>query len=168
MAYYQDPQGALHYLSDSDIANGGVSLLPAGCMPITEAQADAIQNPPLTLAKAQATQIATLRQACATAIVSGFASAALGSTSTYPSAITDQANQQTMAGNANGGSLWCETGGAWSFKAHTQAQAQTVVSSFAAWLNACQAQLVTLTEQVTAATSVDAVKAVEWANPTGA
>lgn len=117
------------------------------------------------LATAQASQIAILRQGCADAIASGFSSSALGSACTYPSTITDQSNQQTIAANANGGSLWCESNGSWSFKAHTQTQAQSVVASFATWLNHCQAQLVTLSGQVGAATSVQAVQAIAWTNP---
>jgi hypothetical protein len=120
------------------------------------------------LATAQASQVATLREACAEAIMSGFSSAALDSTYSYPSTITDQSNQQAIASNANGGSLWCESGGAWSFKTHTQAQAQAVVASFATWLNKCQAQLVTLSGQISATTSVDSAQAVEWTNPTTA
>ncbi|GJG92825.1 hypothetical protein [Cupriavidus pauculus] len=125
--------------------------------------------PPLTaaqqLAAAQSAQIGVLSAACATAIASGFSSGALGSAYGYPSALTDQANQNTVAQCSSGGLLWCVTGGAWSFKQHTQAQAQAVVWAFAAWLNKCQQQLVALTEQVNAATSPDAAQAVAWANP---
>lgn len=127
------------------------------------------QVPPPSAAQqlqtAQTAQSAILRTACAAAIVSGFTSSALGSGYTYPSTITDQSNQQSIAASASGGSLWCETNGAWSFKAHTQAQAQAVVASFATWLNQCQAQLVTLSRQVDASTSIEAVQAVVWANP---
>lgn len=127
------------------------------------------QVPPPTVAEllqaAQTEQIATLRQACSIAIASGFSSPALGTAYTYPSTITDQSNQQTIAANASGGSLWCEADGAWSFKVHTQAQAQSVVASFATWLNHCQAQLVTLSGQVGEATSVQAVQAIAWTNP---
>ncbi|MEX3764449.1 DUF4376 domain-containing protein [Paraburkholderia phenoliruptrix] len=47
---------------------------------------------PMTLAQAQAAQLAALSAACAAAIVGGFASLALGATHTYPSKITDQQN----------------------------------------------------------------------------
>lgn len=117
------------------------------------------------LATAQAAQVAALRQSCANAIASGFSSTALGSVCNYPSTITDQSNQQTIAAKASGGSLWCESSGAWSFEAHTQAQAQAVVASFSTWLNECQAQLVTLRGQVDAATSVESVRAIAWTNP---
>lgn len=56
MPYYQDSIGGLHFLSNTDIVNGGLALLPSGCTEITDAQATAIQNPPLTTAQ-QATQL---------------------------------------------------------------------------------------------------------------
>ncbi|KUZ66893.1 hypothetical protein WI36_24320 [Burkholderia ubonensis] len=127
------------------------------------------QVPPPTdaqlLASAQAAQSVALNAACSAAIMSGFTSGALGSTYNYPSTLTDQANQNTVAQCATGGLLWCATGGAWSFKPHTQAQAQSVVSTFATWLNKCQQQLVSLTGQVNAATTVSAAQAIAWSNP---
>jgi hypothetical protein len=47
--YYQAPDHSLHFLSTNDLAAGGYRLLPAGVVPITTAQAAAIQatnNPP--------------------------------------------------------------------------------------------------------------------------
>ncbi|MCA8013297.1 DUF4376 domain-containing protein [Burkholderia vietnamiensis] len=117
------------------------------------------------LASAQTLQNATLNAACAAAITSGFSSSALGSAYNYPSTLTDQANQNTLAQCASGGMLWCATGGAWSFKQHTQAQVQAVVASFSAWLNKCQQQLVAFTSQVGAATTVSAVESIAWTNP---
>ena len=118
-----------------------------------------------TLAQAQSAQVATLRSACQSAITGGFSSSALGSAYTYGSGTVDQANLNTVAGSPAGGSLWCETGGVWSFKVHTQAQAQSVLSDFVAWLNSCQAQLATLTGEVNAATTVSAVQAIVWTAP---
>ena len=43
MPYYQDTNNQLHYLSDADIANGGVDLLPTGCVAITDTEATALQ-----------------------------------------------------------------------------------------------------------------------------
>ena len=37
--YFQDTNGNLHWLSDDDIARGGMSLLPQGCIQITDEQA---------------------------------------------------------------------------------------------------------------------------------
>ncbi|RKP50503.1 hypothetical protein [Trinickia fusca] len=127
------------------------------------------QVPPPTaaqlLATAQSTQTVELTQACANAIISGFTSNALGSAYIYPSTVTDQANQNTVADCPSGGLLWCESNGAWAFRQHTQAQAQAVVTSFASWLNHCQSQLIALTTKVNTATSVDAVEAIAWVNP---
>lgn len=128
--------------------------------------APAPQPMQMTLQQAQAAQITALSQACSSAITSGFASSALGSANQYPSGTTDQVNQNTVAQSASGGALWCESGGTWSFKQHTQMQAQAVVASFATWLNKCQAQLVALSEQVTASSSVDSAQTIAWTNPT--
>ncbi|MBU9629923.1 hypothetical protein KTE60_11570 [Burkholderia multivorans] len=117
------------------------------------------------LSSSQAARNAVLNAACSTAIMSGFSSSALGPTYNYPSTLTDQTNQNTVAQCASGGLLWCETAGSWSFKQHTQSQAQAVVASFSAWLNKCQQQLVDLTNQVNAATSVSAVESIIWTNP---
>lgn len=43
MPFFKTPANALHFLSDEDIANGGESLLPAGCAAITDAEADQIR-----------------------------------------------------------------------------------------------------------------------------
>ncbi len=118
-----------------------------------------------TLAQAQTAQIAVLSAACGRAIASSFSSSALGSAATYPSSPTDQINQNTVAQCSAGGQLWCEVSGTWALKQHTQAQAQAVVSDFGVWLNKCQQQLVTLSGQINAATSVSAVQAIAWANP---
>lgn len=115
-----------------------------------------------SLPAAQSAQIATLRTACTNAITGGFSSSALGSAYTYASDPISQANLNSVANNPDGGSLWCESGGVWSFKAHTQAQAQAVLGAFVTWLNACQSQLATLTGEVNAATTVSAVQEIVW------
>ena len=51
MAYFQDLQGGIHFLSEVDIANGGEAYLPDGCKAITDAQAEEILNPPKTQAQ---------------------------------------------------------------------------------------------------------------------
>ena len=154
---------------------GGVSFeaapdpLPSCYTPCT---LDQSQNPSLysvsggvvveNVAQAQAAQIALLRAACHSAITGGFTSSALGSAYNYPSDPTSQSNLDTVAGSPSGGSLWCESGGVWAMKPHTQSQAQAVLASFVAWLNACQTQLATLTGEVNAATTVSAVQAIAW------
>jgi hypothetical protein len=61
MPYFQSASGSLHYLSDEDIANGGMSLLPDGSIQITDDEAYVIQNPPPTLAQVLAAQSAKLQ-----------------------------------------------------------------------------------------------------------
>ena len=56
MPNYKDPQGGLHVLDDAAYAY----LLPAGCVPITEAEAAALSSPP---APTQAQIIAFLEAA---------------------------------------------------------------------------------------------------------
>lgn len=62
------------------------------------------------LANAQAAQVVTLSNACATAIVSGFTSVALGVVHTYPSKPTDQQNLSASIIAAllaaNGATVW--------------------------------------------------------------
>lgn len=59
MPYFQDTSGSLHFLSLTDIDNGGMALLPPGCEPIADAEAEAIQNPPITAAQLLAQQAQT-------------------------------------------------------------------------------------------------------------
>ncbi|MCA8045465.1 hypothetical protein [Burkholderia arboris] len=128
-----------------------------------------VQNPAPTaaqqLSEAKVAQNAVLNSSCARAIVSGFSSNALGAVFSYPSGITDQSNQNTIAQYAGGGLLWCASNGAWMFKQHTQTQAQAVVGSFVDWLNKCQSQLVAYSERVNAATTVADVQLIGWADP---
>jgi len=114
------------------------------------------------LAAAQAAQIASLYAACSSAITAGFTSNALGAAHSYPSTLMDQSNQVTVSNNAAGGSLWCETGSAWAFVTHTQAQARQVVADFSKYLNSKQSELVNLTTIVNTASIVAAVQAVAW------
>lgn len=117
------------------------------------------------LEQARRSTVIGLTQECAKAIVSGFASSALGTARAYPSSLTDQVNQSTVAGCVSGGALWCESDGTWSLIPHTQAQAQAVVASFAAWLNKCQQQLASLVDQVSLAKAASDVHAITWMNP---
>lgn len=62
MPYFKDDAGNLHYLSDWDIENGGLLLLPSDAVPITDEEAHAIQNPPPTDAQIAAANTAKLQQ----------------------------------------------------------------------------------------------------------
>lgn len=139
----------------------GFVTVPAGTVCGMVQNADGTFSAPgPTLAQAQTAQTALLRSSCQTDITGGFMSSALGDIYNYPSGSTDQINLHTIAGNLHGGNLWCEAGGIWSFKYHTQSQAQMVLSDFSSWLNTCQSKLLSLTEQVNNATTVEAVKAI--------
>lgn len=171
MAYFQDPQGGLHYLSVADIANDGESLLPVGCVAITDAQAGALQEPPITLAQAQAAQIAALEAAYQAAITGPvtFKNAA-GVTSTYAFGET-----VTMGGtNAQalltqiidaGAAAW--TAGVWfdtTEKAQTMtfADLQGLAAAIEAMETPDEQKLMSLIAQIQAATTVAAVQAITW------
>ena len=113
------------------------------------------------LASAQTAQSALLAGGCATSIVSGFTSSALGSANTYPSDPTTQGNIDRAA--VHGGAIWCESSaGAWSLAQHTAAQALQVQADLWTHIQNCQSKLATLKAQVAAATTVSAVEAVVW------
>jgi hypothetical protein len=126
---------------------------------------------PIELATAQAIQSTYLNSACASAIVSGFTSSALGTAYTYPSNITDQQNlaasvlASLLPGVGAGWTtpFWCaNSSGTWAWTSHTAAQIQQVGTDGKAAVLACQSQNATLQTQVAAATNVDAVAQVAW------
>ena len=144
----------------------GFVAVPAGTVCGMVQNADGTFSAPgSTLAQAQTAQITLLRSSCQSAITGGFMSSALGSVYSYPSDPPSQSNLNAVAGSPSGGSLWCEAGGVWAMKPHTQAQAQAVLASFVAWLNSCQTQLATLTGEVQGDTTVSAVQAIMWTAP---
>ncbi len=114
------------------------------------------------LAEAKTNQIGILSAKCQAYLLAGFASSALGNAHMYPSQLTDQQNQASVAASGAGGSLWCETGSVWGFVAHTDAQATQVVADWKIYLNAAQTKLQTLAASVNAATTVAAVQAIGW------
>lgn len=116
-----------------------------------------------SLEAAQNTQAYTLAKTCARQILSGFASSALGRGYTYASSEIDQRNLIAAAQATNGGLLACQdsTGG-WSRQPHTKAQAQQVLDDFVAARDADRTTLGTLTAQINAAITVEAVQAVVW------
>jgi hypothetical protein len=162
MSYFKDTQGSLHFLSDQDIANGGLRLLPEGYLPITDSDADAIRNPSVTLAQAQTAQITILKAACQSAIVAGFISSALGSAHTYPSDTISQANLSQTASSASGGDLWCAISDEWSFATHTQVQAQQALADFITARNGFQKKFSTLNTKIQEAAKVSEVQTIVW------
>lgn len=171
MPYFKDTGGALHFLSTEDIAIGGEKYLPLDCVAITDAQADAIRNPTLTLAQVQAAKVAELSAACAAQIYAGFTSSALGAAHTYPAKDKDQANLSgsvvaSMLPNLPAGwttPFWCmDAAGAWAFVPHTAAQIQQVGADGKAAVVTALEKNAALAAQVMADTTVAAVQAVAW------
>lgn len=127
--------------------------------------------PVLTLAQAQAGQIATLSAACAAQIYAGYQSSALGAVHTYPAKDKDQAN---LSGSVVASLLpnlpanwttpfWCEDGnGTWAFVPHTAAQIQQVGSDAKSAIVAALEKNASLAAQVMAAADVAAVQAIVW------
>lgn len=169
MAYFQDTSNNLYYLSDQDIANGGMALLPSDATSITDDQVMALKAP--TLAQAQVTQIQSLSMACQSAISMGFSSTALGSVHTYPAKDTDQQNLSAsilaslLPGLPNTWTtpFWCEdSNGNWALLPHTVAQIQQVGQDGKAAILANIEKNAGLAAQVSAATSIAAVQAIIW------
>jgi hypothetical protein len=128
----------------------------------------------ITLARIE--RISELTADCGAAIVSGFASSALGSPYRYPYKTTDQIN---LMGAVSASLLpgldpdwttpfWCaDADGQWSFRSHSAAQIQAVGRDGKAHVVACQTLLAQLTTAVSAATTVEAVKAIVWPTQLG-
>lgn len=68
MPYFKDSAGACYFLSEEDIANGGLLLLPRDYIAITDEEAYVIQNPPPTPAQVLASQIQKLQESLGVAI----------------------------------------------------------------------------------------------------
>lgn len=129
------------------------------------------QPSPQDLAQAQAERLALLKACCASAIVNGYASEALGASHRYPSGVTDQIN---MMGSVTASLLpelpadwttpfWCcSTEGVWRWLPHSSLQIRQAGRDGKAHVVLCQSTLESLTAQVNAAESVDDVAAVVW------
>lgn len=173
MPYFKDTQNDLHFLEQSDIDDGWLGKISGAdvWVPITDSDAQAILNPPITLAEAQAAQVANLSAACQAQIYAGFQSSALGAVHTYPAKDKDQTNlsgsvvASLLPGLSSTWStpFWCEdASGNWSFAPHTAAQIQQVGADGKAAILAALEKNATLSAQVMAAASVAEVQAVVW------
>lgn len=123
------------------------------------------------LAQAQTEKKAALTTECAATITGGFPSSALGSSYSYPSKPTDQANlvacvtASLLPGNTSSWAtkFWCEdSSGGWAFREHTAAQIQKVGQDGKSFIESQQAQLETLKAKVDSATTVSDVDAISW------
>lgn len=123
------------------------------------------------LVQAQAAQCANIDAACAAAITAGFQSAALGADYTYPSKLTDQTNLQAnvlaslmpdLPQDWTCPQICADQQGSWAQRPHTAAQIQQVGLDGKAAIQTCLNKNATLQAQISAASSVAAVEAIQW------
>ncbi len=120
------------------------------------------------LGQAKVQQAAKASIACAAALITGFASSALGIPHTYPSQDDDQRNlQSAVSASAVAPSnwttpIWCANNDAWSFTAHTASQIQQVNADWLAHRVAAQQKYADLIARINAATSIEEVQAIDW------
>lgn len=114
-----------------------------------------------TLDQARVDKAAELSTACATHILGGFVSSALGATYTYPSTILDQHNLNGLVtrslypGNPSTWveKFWCaDVAGVWARRDHTAAQLQQVGDEAIVRITAAQAKCDSKIAQANAAT----------------
>lgn len=126
------------------------------------------------LAAAKTAQINALSEACATSILSGFTSNALGTVHTYPSKATDQQNLSSSVLASLMPNIpttwttpfWCaDSNNNWAFVNHTASQIQQVGEDAKTSILTNMAQNATLAAKVQAATTIAAVQAITWVAP---
>jgi hypothetical protein len=124
-----------------------------------------------TFGEIQTDQITALTAACAAEIIGGYTSSALGSVHTYPAKPTDQINMlgsvtaSLLPGISNDWTtpFWCaDDKGVWSFQMHTAVQIQQAGADGKTAVATAQTKLATLSAEVMAATTADAVNAIVW------
>jgi hypothetical protein len=161
MPYFQDTQGGLHFLSDADIFNGQVSLLPSDCIEITDAQADQIQNPPITLAQARAAQL--------TILTANFAAASVANVTDSNGAIWSGGLQSALS--IDGAARLAGAGGATTIEIFdasnaghvlTIVQANIVSAAIGAAYQSVFVKYQGYKAAVAAATTVAEVQAITW------
>jgi predicted NAD/FAD-dependent oxidoreductase len=114
------------------------------------------------LATARNNQVSALRHAEQTTLTRGFSSDALGQPHTYPSNTGDLLALFVALGDA-GTSIWCmDAEGAWSYAPHSVEQIDRVMEDLRAFRQAQQTKLGELVQQVRAAITADAVRAITW------
>lgn len=122
------------------------------------------------IALARAEKAAMINAACKAAILSGFASSALGAEHHYPAKITDQ---QNLASSVLASLLpipadwttpfWCrDAAGEWAFRLHTAAQIQQVGRDAKAAILAAMGKNEVLQAQVAAAMTLESLDTITW------
>lgn len=123
MPYFKDQSGGWHFLSDEDIANGGMELLPAGCSERPAAEFDAWQVAQ-TSQKPATPAVVTMKQA-------QLALLAAGKLDAVDALVATQARAVQV--------VWATSG--------TVERANPLVASIGAALGLSDAQIDTLFEQ---------------------
>lgn len=130
-----------------------------------------VKSPSKSLDEEKADKVTELTAACSAEIVGGYVSNALGTSHTYPSKPTDQANMTASVVSSLLPGLssnwetmfWCaDSNGNWAFVSHTTSQIQQAGSDGKAFIQTQQAKLEGLKQQVSAATAVADVQAITW------
>lgn len=152
--------GLIRLLDNAFIADGWEdeerdAWLNAGNVP---AAAD-----PLPVTELKATKTAEINAACATAIVGGFSSSALGTAHTYDSALEDQLNLIGAVSLGVDLPYRCaDAAGIKAFRLHTAAQLKQVAAEGALVKLTALEKAATLKAQVQAAADAAAVESVSW------
>ena len=171
---YQNPPSDLIMVSVDDY-NLAMSRPAGATLDVQDDELVIVPAPTPTtaqlLVQAQQAQLATISSACAAAIVGGFKSSALGKAYTYPSNETDQLNLSgsvmsslfpNLPANWTTLQVCCDANGNWAYLPHTVAQIQQVGIDFKTFKLNCLTRNATLQAQVTAATTVVAVQAINF------
>lgn len=144
---------------------------PAGTRVGDLFQGGLFSSPIVPLASLKNAKAAELDAACASAIIGGFGSSALGSLHTYPSKQHDQANLVASVVDAMDNAstpgwvtpFWCaDTSGAWGWRNHSADQIRQVGRDGKTAILAAQSRNATLQAAVQGATSAEAVSAIRW------
>lgn len=108
-------------------------------------------------------QIANINAACASAIVSGFTSSALGAAHHYTATLEDQANLTSLVLLGVDDSFKCtDAAGVKTSLSHTIAQLKVVLADGGAEKKRHLAKCAMLKDQIAAAADVAAVEAIVW------
>jgi len=123
----------------------------------------AVDMPPPSLDSVKASKSTEINAACASSIVGGFTSSALGAPHTYDSALEDQLNLIGAVGLGIDMPYRCaDAAGVKEFRLHTAAQLKQVAADGARVKLTALEKAAALKAQVQAAVDAAAVEAVVW------
>jgi hypothetical protein len=149
----------------------GTPILGSGWKVVDNVLTQIVPTAAELLATAKDAQIAQIEAASMSAQTSGFTSSALGSAYSYPSGIQDQANLNAVAtlstfpGQPTDATylFWCTSSADVSgFVSHTAQQIQQVGRDALAAIMSQKSKQWTLTQQITAATTIAEVQTIVW------